>query len=211
MLDDMREAIAFVRREAPQAPVIVAGLCSGGWLAFQAARDGLAVDAIVSVNPPLYLRDGAAGTQWLTEDDEIERYQHSLRDPSKWAKALRGGASYASFVRVTASALARRAAVWVSAALGDALPDGLAKDLRTIAERRIKSLFIFSEGDMGLAYFRLHARPVLRRAKVRNFVRQVVVEGAGHTFRPRSAQQALRRFLIDFVAAQASASTGRRG
>jgi alpha-beta hydrolase superfamily lysophospholipase len=204
MLDDMRDAIAFVRTEAPHTRVIVAGLCSGGWLAFQAARDGLAVDAIVSINPPLYLRDGADGTQWLAEDDELERYQQSMRDPSKWVKALRGGVSYATFVRVAASALGRRVAVQVSGALGDALPDSLARDLCTIANRGIKSLFVFSRGDDGLAYFRLHARPALRRAKVRDFVQHVEVEGAGHTFRPRSAQQALRELLIDFVAAQTS-------
>ena len=40
MLDDAREAIALVRKEAPGRQVILAGLCSGGWLAFQAARHG---------------------------------------------------------------------------------------------------------------------------------------------------------------------------
>ena len=206
MLDNMQDAIAFVRKEAPHRQVIVAGLCSGGWLAFQAARDGLAVDAIVSVNPPLYLRDGADGMQWITEGDELERYRQSIRDPSKWAKALRGDASYATFVRVAASALSRRVAARVSGVLGDTVPDGLSRDLCTIADRRIKSLFVFSEGDDGLEYFRLHAQPALRLAKVRDFVQHVVVEGAGHTFRPRSAQHTLRELLIDFVGAHGPTS-----
>ena len=58
---------------------------------------------------------------------------------------------------------------------------------------------VFSRGDDGLAYFQLHARPALRRAGVRDFVQHVVVEGAGHTFRPRAAQAELRKLLIDFV------------
>jgi alpha-beta hydrolase superfamily lysophospholipase len=202
MLDDAQEAIAFVRRESPASRVIVMGLCSGGWLAFRAARDGLAVDAIVSINPPMYLRDEGAGTPWRTERQEIERYQQSMRDPAKWAKALRGDASYAAFTRVAASALGRQVAARFSGVLGDGLPDGLAKDLGMIADRGIKSLFVFSRGDDGLEYFRLHAPPALRRAVVRDLIQHVVVDGAGHSFRPRAAQRALRELLIDFVASQ---------
>jgi pimeloyl-ACP methyl ester carboxylesterase len=199
MLDDACEAIAFVRKQSPRRRVIVAGLCSGGWLSFLAAREGLAVDAIVSINPPLFLRDGAAGAQWVLDGDDLERYQQSIRDPAKWIKALRGGASYATFTRVIASAL-RQFAVRVNGVVGDAIPNGLAKDLSAIAGRKIRSLFIFSRGDDGLEYFQLHAQPALRRAGVRDFVQHVVVEGAGHTFRPRAAQATLRKLLIDFVA-----------
>jgi pimeloyl-ACP methyl ester carboxylesterase len=209
MLDDAREAIAFVRKEAPQRQVILAGLCSGGWLAFRAAREGLAVDAIVSVNPPLYLRDGSGGRDWLTEEHELERYQRSLRDPSKWVKALRGAAAYGTFARVTARAVARHVAVRVNGVLGNPLPDGLANDLNAIAERRIRSLFVFSHGERCLEYFRLHADPVLRRAKVRELVRHVVVEGAGHSFRPSPAQRTLRELLMDFVASQSVCEGGR--
>ena len=201
MLDDAREAIALVRKEAPNRRVIVAGLCSGGWLAYQAASHGLAVDAIVSINPPLYLRDG--NQRWLRKERTLERYQQSMRDPSRWAKALRGDVSYATFTRTAASVLARHVAIRVSGVLGDPLPDGLAKDLCTIATRGINSLFVFSRGDDGLAYFQLHAQPALRRPSVRGRVRHMVVEGTGHAFRPLAAQQTLRKILVDFVRSEA--------
>jgi alpha-beta hydrolase superfamily lysophospholipase len=206
MLGDAREAIAFVRREAPQRRVILAGLCSGGWLAFEAAREGLDVDAIVSVNPPLYLRDGSAGVQWTMYVDEIERYQRSLRDPMKWIKALRGAASYAALVKVAARSMTRHVSVRVNGVLGDGLAGGLARDLAVIAGRGIRTLFIFSQGDDGLAYFQLHAAPALRQSSVRELIQQVVVEGAGHTFRPRAAQRALGELLLDFVAAESVGS-----
>jgi alpha-beta hydrolase superfamily lysophospholipase len=202
MLDDANAAIELLRREAPQRRVIAAGMCSGGWLAFEAARKGLRVDAIVSINPPLYLREGAGGAQWVTDRFELERYQQSLRDPSKWMKALRGGASYATFMRVAASAMGRRVAVRVSGVWGDGLPDGLARDLGTIAGRGIKTLFVFSRGDDGFQYFQHHAAPALRRARVRDLIQHVLVDGAGHTFRPRHAQLALRELLTDFVQSQ---------
>jgi alpha-beta hydrolase superfamily lysophospholipase len=202
MLDDAREAIAFVRREAPRRGVILAGLCSGGWLAFQAAREGLEVDAIVSINPPLYLRDGSAGIQWTMDVDEIERYQRSLRDPMKWMKALRGAASYRALVKVAARSMTRHVSVRVSGVLGDGLASGLARDLVAIAGRGIRPLFVFSQGDDGLAYFQLHGAPALRQAGVRDLIQHVVVEGAGHTFRPRAAQRALGELLAAFVAAE---------
>jgi len=207
MLDDAREAIAYVQKaamnDAMSGRVIAAGVCSGGWLAFQAARDGLAVDAVVSINPPMYLRDRNTGLRWVTDANEFERYQHSMRNPSKWLKALSGGAAYAQFMRVAASALRRSVAARVGGILGDALPDGLANDLCTIAGRGVRTLFVFSRGDDGLQYFQWHAQPALRRARVRDRVQHLIVEGAGHTFRPRAAQQTLREILIDFVEAQA--------
>jgi dienelactone hydrolase len=197
MLDDARHAIAFVRQAAPGRRVIVAGLCSGGWLAFQAARHGLEVDAIVAINPPLYLRD--ADQQWRAEGRELARYQQSMRNPSKWAKAVRGDASYATFTRLAARSLARKVTLRIRGALGEPPPDSLAGDLCTIAGRGITSFFVFSRGDDGLAYYNLHARPVLGRANLRDAVQHVVVEDAGHAFRPRAAQQLLRSLLTDFV------------
>jgi alpha-beta hydrolase superfamily lysophospholipase len=198
-LDDLREAIALVRREAPGRQIIVAGLCSGGWHAFLAAREGLAVDAIVSVNPPLYLRDGSWGSRRLAEYDELGRYQRSMRDPGKWAKALRGRAAYGTFVRLAAAHVAREIAGRIGVRFAGRPLEGLARDLEGIAERGITSLFVFSRGDGGLDYFRLYARPALYRRNVRKRIRYVVVDGAGHTFRPAAAQRALRKLLVEFV------------
>ncbi len=150
----------------------------------------------------MYLRDQTAGVQWVADANEFDRYQQSMRHPSKWLKALSGGAAYAQFMRVSASALRRSVAARVGGVLGDALPEGLASDLCKIASRGIKTLFVFSRGDDGLQYFQWHAQAALRRARVREFVQHLVVDGAGHTFRPRAAQQKLREILIDFVEAQ---------
>jgi len=209
MLEDLGHAVAWVRHAAPRSRVVVAGLCSGGWLAFRAARDGLAIDAVVSVNPPLYLRDGSAGTQWVSQELEFERYHRAMRDGSKWLKVLRGQASYRTFVHSARSALGRRAAVRFSGLWRNSFPDSLANDLCTIADRCIDCLFVFSEGDPGLEYFGVHAPPARRRTRVRRFIREQVVQGAGHTFRPTSAQQKLRQLLTDFVAAGAGSTATR--
>jgi len=201
MVLDAKEAIAFIRREAPGRKVIAVGLCSGGWLAFQSARRGLPVDAFVSINAPLYLRE--SDKQWLRDGRTLDQYQQSLRDPAKWIKALRGRASYATFTRVVARALARRVAVRVSVAMPETIPNGLAGDLAAIAGRGIASLFVFSRGDNGLAYFEQHVPAGLLSGSLAHLVQYVVVDEAGHAFRPRAAQDRLVRLATDFVTAHA--------
>jgi dienelactone hydrolase len=197
MVQDAREAIAFIRREAPGRNVIAVGLCSGAWLAFQSARRGLPLDAFVSINAPLYLRE--SDRQWLSDGRTLGQYQQSLRDPAKWIKALRGRASYSTFTRVVARALARRVAVRVSVAMPETMADGLANDLAIIVRRGIAGLFVFSRGDKGLAYFEQHVPPALLRGSLADLVQHVVVDEAGHAFRPRGAQDQLIRLATDFV------------
>jgi pimeloyl-ACP methyl ester carboxylesterase len=203
----LREAIALVREEAPGQRVIVVGLCSGAWLAFIAARERLPVAAIVSVNPSLDLRNGSSGSRRLVEYDEIRRYQRSLGEPSKWAKALRGRAAYGSFVRLAAAHLSREIADRIRSLFGSRPLEGLARDLTDIAERGVTSLFVFSRGDGSLDYFEAYASQALRRRKTRERTRRVVVDGAGHTFRPPAAQRALREILSDFVSEAGSGPT----
>jgi alpha-beta hydrolase superfamily lysophospholipase len=199
MVQDASEAIAFVRKEAPHRPVIVAGLCSGGWLAFQAARHGLAVDGVAAINAPLYLYE--ADMRWLSEGRALARYQQSMRDPAKWAKALRGQASFSTFTRVAASALSRLVSTRVSGTLSREPAHPFTRDLNAVAARGVRCLFVFSREDHALPYFRLHAHDALRRSEVRELVNCITVDDAGHTFRRRESQAALTAILGTFVSA----------
>ncbi len=198
-LDDAREAIAFIRKQAPGRRIVVAGLCSGGWHAFCAARDGLEVDAIVCINPPLYLGDGLPEAAPRPELG-IGSYRRALRDAARWRKILRSRSAYACFARSVGAYVKWKISAIVRAARGGHLSDGLARELNAISARGITSLFVFSSGDGGLEYLHLHGRPALRRREVRKRIRHVVVNDAGHTFSPPWAQHALRRLLVDFVA-----------
>ena len=204
-LDDAREAIAFVRGKA-RAPrkVIVLGLCSGGWLAFRAALDGLPVDGIVAINPPLYLREGPAGMQCATDDSEFERYQRLLFNRASWSKVVRGRAAYGTFLWLSCGALARKILAHINTISGGRLNDGLGRELEIISARGITSLFVFSQGDRGLDYFRLYGGAARRGPRRLRGIHRVVVNGAGHTFRPLATQRELCELLIEFVARQSS-------
>lgn len=198
-LNDAREAITFIRSQAPGRRIIVAGLCSGGWHAFRAAREGLPVDAIVSINPPLYIRDGVVRTTTWKDYQGIESYRTAFRDPTRWARVLRGRSAYRSFLRLAAIYTVKKMKGRIGAAFGGRLKDGLARDLTGISARGITSLFVFSRGDGGLEYFQLQASAALRRRHAKQRIQHVIVDNAGHTFNPSAAQQELRALLVDFV------------
>jgi len=199
-LADLGDAIAFLRAHAQRRPVLVAGLCSGAWFSFLAARDALDVDGILAVNPPLYLREGFT---WAAERGkeylELRRYRKYLRDRARWANALRGRSQYVHFVRVAAGYAGHRVATQLAPILATRHVDGLTRDLDRIGTQGITARFVFSSGDAGLEYFQMYARSVLRRRSVADHVSHVVVPGAGHTFSPPEAQQTIRRLLTEFV------------
>jgi alpha-beta hydrolase superfamily lysophospholipase len=199
MLDDLREAIALVRRDAPARPVIVAGLCSGGWLAFDAARQGIGIDAFVAINPPLFFRDNAEGKEWASHGAQLERFQQSVWSPAKWISTLRHPRVGMNVMRVVMKTLRRHAAAALARVRRTPQPGTLAADLASIAARGIRGHFVFSRGDAGLAYLQLHASTSLARKNIRRLVARTVVDGAGHTFRPQAAQAVMRR-LIDETA-----------
>jgi hypothetical protein len=77
----------------------------------------------------------------------------------------------------------------------------LAADLDAIARRGVKTLFVFSARDRGLEYFQMFGEPVFRLPHVQEHMRYIVVDGAGHSFRPVHAQESLRALLVEFVKA----------
>jgi hypothetical protein len=185
----------------------VAGLCSGGWHAFAAAREGLA-DAFVAINAPLELYRGDAvpiGKAWI-EYQQTENYRTALSDSVRWKRALLGRSAYRRLLRF----LWRKVTDRLSDILGRRV-DPLAADLLRVSAKGITSLFVFSRGERGLDSFRLHTRATLRRRSAKERLRHLVVDGPDHTFSSRAAQQKLREILVDFVASQTSQSPTRRG
>ena len=201
MMDDLREAIALVRRDAPRRPIVVAGLCTGGWLAFDAARQGVAIDGFVAINPPLFVRDGAKGMEWVSQFAEVERYKQSASNPAKWIRTLGKPRVCMTVMRAVAKTARRRAAAAFACMRRTPAPDSLAADLSVIAERGINGQLVFSRGDEGLAYVQQQAWGALLRKNIRQSVSCTVVEGAGHTFRPRAGQAKICELIDETVAA----------
>jgi alpha-beta hydrolase superfamily lysophospholipase len=198
-VDDAREAVGVLRTAAPSQPVLLAGFCSGGLAAVRAAASGVQVAGVACVNVPLQLLEGAAGPARLRDVRELDRYRQAAASPPKWIKALTGRAAYRTLLALALRAARERAVRGLAGRLGSPLPAGLSATLDGMSRRGVRSVFAFSDSEDALAYFDAQAAAALRRPGIRRLVSRIVVEGAGHTFRPRAAQRALVALLDDFV------------
>ena len=182
------------------------GLCSGAHAAFHAALERLPMDGVILLNPiTFYWKPGDLldVSAWKNYTD-VRHYQRSLLDASRWERVLTGKVNLWYPLTVAA----RRAQVLVTAwgrsllRAAGALPpsaDDLAADLKRLHHNGTGVLLVFSDGDPGLDYLRLHARrAVARLARKSNFAMKVV-ERTDHTFTPVESQYRLQELLTSHL------------
>jgi alpha-beta hydrolase superfamily lysophospholipase len=188
--EDIRHALAFLRRQPGVAEVHALGLCSGGYNAFKAAVAGVALDGVVLINPLTFFYRKPEQPSALAEHkviSEASRYLRRARDPEAWRKAFRrgvdlglAGRTLARFagdrLRGRAQELARRAGLDVG--------DDLARELTAIARKRIALSFVFSAGDPGIRLLSTHGGPVVERLRKGGLLSIEIIEGPDHTFTP---------------------------
>ena len=132
--DDVSEGIAWLRARYPGAPVVVVGLCSGGYYAVHAVADGAGADRVIAINPQLYWHEGIPSHLDLddlapaVEMQLADGLERAMSDGRKWRRLLRGGYHWRDVLRAARGAAARRG--WLisigtrdeSSSLGGRLP-----------------------------------------------------------------------------------------
>jgi hypothetical protein len=83
----------------------------------------------------------------------------------------------------------------------DGLSPAVAQDLNRLAERGVRLLHVYSEGDEGLDYFRMLLGRELRRPAMRRLLEVKVVSGANHTFTLLWSQDHLVELVREWVLA----------
>ncbi len=190
-LQDIRDAIAYMRDDRRYNHVILAGMCSGAYHAIHSADSALS--GVIAVNPPLYYRAGDP-----IEDDpysnevETRRVTRALRNPAKWRRLLSGRVD----LGYTFNVLTGRAYV-TSRAIGAATKRLLTRrgaehhDVSALFHENVPMHLIFSGGDASQIFFERTVAPWIGRFIQREGFTVDVVAGADHTFMPVRWQRAL--------------------
>lgn len=206
---DIGEAAAALRGLYGDRGVIVGGLCAGAHAAFHAALELDGIAGIVMLNPIVFHwkpSDALDVAAWMTYQ-QVRQYQQSATRLDSWGRLLSGQVDLRRLGTTLLQRTGDRVRAGVGAiakelrrvAAGEPPGDDAGKDLARICDRGTDVLLLFSEGDPGLDFVRLHHRGALRRLGRRPNFTLSVIPIAGHTFTAIPAQRAVLASVTDHL------------
>jgi pimeloyl-ACP methyl ester carboxylesterase len=196
--------------------IVLMGLCSGAYVAFQAAAQiqNPVLVASVLINPLTFF--------WkigMTVDDSpvaqlvsIHYYIGAALEPSKWLRLLTGrsqiGIAEAIKIVLRKVGLLRllQPAARIhsndrSTVVGPSHPhkEDLPGDLDRIVRKRRNLAMIFSTTDPGYSILTFHAKRKVKQLRRSGRLNVGFIAAANHTFSTRAAQQTLSREISDYL------------
>jgi alpha/beta superfamily hydrolase len=203
---DVLSALAHLQKTRAHERFVLAGLCAGGYFAFHTALLGPPVAGVIMINPlTFYWKPGDTIDEAPSEVySTLREYKRSLFRQERWGKLLRGQVPVAyvlqlllnwtaTLVKTRLGQLRRRLAR-VGPGRGD-----VAADFRSLVDRGVDLLIVFSAGDASIDLVELHAGRELKRLARKGGLQTAVLEGADHTFTPVAAQRRLSDRLTEHL------------
>ncbi|MGI8507829.1 MAG: alpha/beta fold hydrolase [Gemmatimonadaceae bacterium] len=201
-VQDIAEAIALLRSTYGVESVIVVGLCSGAYFAIRAALSELPVAMCMSINPPLYSENGR-----LVEAAELRNYsdvvllREALWARKRWLKPF-GGPLGLSNVLAASQIKTSVTMQKVRSGLGltnSSEGNGVGALLESLCNRGVDICIVFAHGERARTDLELQLGWQLHALRGQKNFRFEIIDGAGHGFRPKHAQQQLRTMLVEHI------------
>jgi alpha/beta superfamily hydrolase len=207
-MEDLNEAIKWMHARFGERDVVLLGLCSGAFRAFQAASHGLPVARVVMINTFVFFWDDDLSDDY-PEDmlpsnvaEEVVRYRSSLRNLDKWLSLLNHPAGW-----LRLAAVARNYLTWnlskLQRAVFRALHLPVSKDLHSalmgLARRGIRMDFIFAQSDPGHLYMSEQAAKAQAQLIAKGIMSMELIPNANHTFSTYQSRQRLMGTLQRLV------------
>ncbi|MDM9621322.1 oligosaccharide flippase family protein [Rhizobium sp. S96] len=193
--EDARAAIDFLEGFSHR-PLMLAGRCSGGYLAVRAAADDERVKAAVSINPFVYYWDPEQAVQ----KKHVVSVPRSFEDYGQrfslhtFKRIIRGEIDVKAAAKNVIIAFARRMSVRVAPLL-EYLPSRrkttveVRNSFTTFGKRKLPLTLIYSEGDVGLEHMYFYFGPGARKLARHPNVRLVMLPDADHNLTPPESRK----------------------
>ncbi|MBB4191124.1 O-antigen/teichoic acid export membrane protein/pimeloyl-ACP methyl ester carboxylesterase [Rhizobium aethiopicum] len=184
-------------------PIMVAGRCSGGYVAFRAGVADERLKAVVSINPFVYYWDPKVPVRRehvVSVPRSLDDYGQRLARLDTLKRLLRGQVDVVSALRNIVIAGGRRLSPFVAPLL-ELLPDRrhIAREVRQsfalFGRRKVPLTLIYSEGDVGLDHVYFHFGPRGARLSRYSNVRLLMLPDADHNLTPPQS----RKFVLDEI------------
>jgi hypothetical protein len=197
-IDDVGQLVRALSPSSAGSRIALAGLCSGAWAAFHGGLGVEGVTDVVLINPDFYGERSVVGERSATpRPTDFSRYKRSARQWDKWKKVLMGRANLVKAARVLWSQALLAGAAWRSRIAGNRHP--LEDDLGRLAEAGVRVGFIFSRGDSGEDFLRMHGRLGVERLARLGLLRQATVSDSDHTLSAPGSRSKLEATLCEWL------------
>jgi hypothetical protein len=199
------------------AEFILGGVCLGAHLAFYAAPLESRVVGQVLVNLAVFEQQVATSedTQARKSFKARSAYAQALLDMKTWRRLFKGEVAVLSVTSHLLVQTCKIASFEIKRRLYNLLDLGAATNaveyqLRSVLQRGVRTLLVYSEGDPALDSLALYFGADAARVRRFGHFDMRLVAGADHTFNQAAAQRELRNTIVEFVAAQAKSSANKK-
>jgi alpha-beta hydrolase superfamily lysophospholipase len=200
-LDDIRDAVAFLRERYEIREVTLMGLCSGAYHALRAAAAGLPVERVLLVNPQNYYWAEDMNLADLQLAEVVRNpgvYRERIQSASAWRRLLSGQVNVWRIFKIyvyrqvlSSEAVFRN----VARVLRIKLRNDLGGELEEIVGRRVQVTFIFADGEPGIDLLKIQGGSSVK--KLGDYCRVLIIKDADHTFSHSGPRSAMERVLSD--------------
>jgi dienelactone hydrolase len=205
-IDDVKEAVSFLRSRSGARSVTALGLCSGSYHIYMAAVLGARIDQLIPINQPVF--------QWeegMSPDEadlhaavvaHTARQAQATKDPRKWLGILTGEIPLQrvlDFAKRRLMLVAQQQWQALERRTGLKLPSQLALRLRKLARRGVQVHLIYGPDEMGYQTLMAEAAQEVSRLQAQGkLALQLIAEG-NHVFSDSGPMQQLIRHLDNIV------------
>jgi pimeloyl-ACP methyl ester carboxylesterase len=210
-VQDMRDAIDWLRNQLGIRDFTLCGICSGAYHALRGAVEGLPVQRLLMVNPQNYFwKEGMSITGMQVSElvGNVAVYGQRMFAASSWKRLLTGQIDVGYIAKVylrrallNLESLGRE----IARRLRIRLPSDLGWELEQIAQRGVYVVFVFARGEPGVDLLKIQGGSSVARLGDR--CRVHMIDGADHVFSKAAPRAVLQRILSDELFATAKMIT----
>lgn len=200
-LDDLRDAVEYLRKRNGITDITIAGLCSGAYHALRAAVAGLPVECILLINPQNYFWESGRRLDDLQLADVVRNpslYRQQMFSIAAWTRLVRGEVN----VRRIGKIAIQRAQLMLESVFRDLarrlrirLSRDLGHELEVITARGVRVVFVFARGEPGIGLLKLQAGSTVR--KLGDSCRVHLLDEGDHVFTRREARRQMENLVSE--------------
>jgi pimeloyl-ACP methyl ester carboxylesterase len=198
-LDDVRDAVSFVRSQYDIGDVTLAGLCSGAYHALRAAISGLPVSRVLLINPQNYfwkegmtVKDMQLGE--LVRNPRI--YRARAFTIESWKRLFTGNIDVSYITKILSNRLflaVESRTRELARRLKIRLPNDLGWELESVTKRGVRVIFVFARAEPGIDLLNIQAGSSVDR--IGDSCRVHILESGDHVFSKWGARTRMEEVL----------------